>query len=71
MIEKKIKALIILQYGSVRAFSDKIKIPYTTVDTILKRGIFKSSILNVLKICKELNIDVNKLIDNKLVIKDK
>lgn len=71
MIEKKIKALIILQYGSVRAFSDKIKIPYTTVDTILKRGIFKSSILNVLKICKELNIDVNELIDNKLVIKDK
>ena len=69
MLEKKIKALIILEYGSVKAFSDKIKVPYTTIDTILKRGIFKSNVLNVLKICDALDIDTNELINNKIVSK--
>lgn len=69
MLEKKIKALIILEFGSVKAFSDKIKVPYTTIDTILKRGIFKSNVLNVLKICDALDIDTNELINNKIVSK--
>lgn len=69
MLEKKIKALIILEFGSVKAFSDKIKVPYTTIDTILKRGLFKSNVLNVLKICDALDIDTNELINNKIVSK--
>lgn len=67
MIEKKIKALIILEYGSVKAFADKINVPYTTIDTILKRGLLKSNVLNVLKICEALDIDTNELINNKIV----
>ena len=69
MLEKKIKALIILEYGSVKSFSEKIKVPYTTIDTILKRGLFKSNVLNVLKICKALDIDTNELINNKIIRK--
>lgn len=69
MIEIKIKDLIVSKYGSVKKFSSKIKVPYTTIDTILKRGLLKSNVLNVIKICNELNIDINELANNKLVFK--
>lgn len=69
MIEIKIKELIIQKYGSVKSFSNKIKIPYTTIDTILKRGMLKSNVLNVIKMCNELNIDINELVNNKIVFK--
>ena len=69
MVEVKIKELIIQRYDSVKSFAKKIQVPYTTIDTILKRGILKSSVLNVIKICNELNIDVNELVNNKIVFK--
>ena len=69
MIECKVKEIIIQKYGSVKAFSQKIKVPYTTIDTILKRGILKSNVLNIIKICNELNIDISELINNKIVYK--
>ena len=58
MIENKIKQIIIEKYGSVKRFSDKIGVPYTTIDTILKRGLKNSNVLNVLKMCNELNLDI-------------
>lgn len=61
--DEKIKYLINLKFGSVKNFSDKIGLPYTTVDSILKRGILKSNVLNALKICKFLDIDINDLKD--------
>lgn len=69
MIEEKIKEMIITGYGSVKRFSYKINVPYTTIDTILKRGLLKSNVLNVIKICNELKIDVNELANNKIVRK--
>lgn len=69
MIENKVKEIIIQRYGSVKSFADKIKVPYTTIDTILKRGLLKSNVLNVIKICKELEIDINELPNNKIVFK--
>ena len=69
MIENKIKDIIIDKYGSVKRFANKIDVPYTTIDTILKRGMLNSNALNVIKICKELNIDVDELANNKLVFK--
>lgn len=70
MIENKIKQIIIEKYGSVKWFSDKIGVPYTTIDTILKRGLKNSNVLNVLKMCNELNLDINELANNKIVIKE-
>lgn len=70
MIENKIKQIIIEKYGSVKRFSDKIGVPYTTIDTILKRGLKNSNVLNVLKMCNELNLDINELANNKIVIKE-
>lgn len=69
MIENKVKEIIIEQYGSVKRFADKVKIPYTTIDTILKRGFLNSNVSNVIKICNELGIDVNELANNKVVFK--
>lgn len=68
MLEEKLKNLIIDKYGSVRQFSFKIDIPYTTVDSILKRGIDNSNVGNVIKMCKALNISIDNLLDNKEII---
>lgn len=61
MIEEKLKELIINKYGSIRQFAIKIEIPYTTIDSILKRGIDNSNVGNVIKMCKELNLSIDKL----------
>lgn len=68
MLEEELKSLIKKKYGSVRQFALKIDIPYTTVDTILKRGIDNSNVGNVLKMCKALNISIDNLVDNKEII---
>lgn len=64
VLEEKIKNLIIEKYGSIRQFAIKIDIPYTTIDSILKRGIDNSNVSNVLKMCKALDISVDKSIEN-------
>jgi DNA-binding Xre family transcriptional regulator len=69
MIENKVKQLIIAKYGSVKKFADKIKVPYTTIDTILKRGFLNSNVLNVIKICNELGINIDDLANGKVVFK--
>lgn len=68
-MEEKIKDVIINRYGSVKRFADKIQVPYTTIDTILKRGILNSNVLNVIKICNDLNIDIEELANGKVVFK--
>ncbi len=69
MFEERLKNLIIEKYGSVRQFSFKIDVPYTTVDSILKRGIDNSNVGNVIKICKALNISIDTLLDNKDIVR--
>ena len=68
MLEDKIKELIIEKYGSVRQFALKIDVPYTTIDSILKRGIDNSNVSNVIKMCKALNISIDKTIENNKLI---
>ena len=68
MLEENLRELIINKYGSIRQFAFNIKIPYTTVDSILKRGIDNSNVGNVIKICKALNISLDNLIDSKEII---
>lgn len=68
MLEEQIKKLIIEKFGSVRQFAIKIDVPYTTIDTILRRGIDNSNVNNVIKMCKALNISVDKLIDNNELV---
>ena len=68
MLEEQIKKMIIRKYGSIRSFALKIDIPYTTIDTILRRGIDNSNVRNVIKMGKELKISADKLIDNNEIV---
>lgn len=61
MVEKKIKEMIISRYGSLRHFCAKIDVPYSTIDSILKRGIGNANVLNVIKICDALGISIDSL----------
>ena len=66
-IEEKLKDYILTKHKSIREFVKCADLPYSTVDGILKRGIANSSIGNVLKICKALQISADELANNKIV----
>lgn len=67
MIEAELKQLIINRYGSLNKFAEQIDLPWTTLDSILKRGITKANIANILKITKELGIDTEELAAGRIV----
>ena len=64
--ELKLKELIIKEYGSLKKFCEKIDMPWTTLDSILKRGVANSNITNVMKITKELGLDTESLAIGKI-----
>lgn len=55
------------RYSSLREFTIESDIPYSTVNAILKRGIANSTLSNVSKICKALNISLDELEHNRIV----
>lgn len=65
-LEANLKSHIIEKYGSLKKFSETIDMPWTTLDSILKRGIANSNITNVLKITRELGLDAEKLVDGRM-----
>lgn len=65
-IEDKLKFLILNKYHSIREFTQEIDMAYSTLDSILKRGIGNSSVTNVIKICKVLGISADALADGEI-----
>ena len=65
--EDKLKELILSRYKSIREFTIEIDFPYTTLDSLFKRGIKNSSISNVLKICDALHISADALAKGEVV----
>lgn len=61
--EDKLKEYILTKYKSIREFTVAVDMPYSTIDSIFKRGIRKASIDNIIKICDFLNISVDALIE--------
>lgn len=61
--EKDLKRLMELKSGSIKAFSEDIGLAYTTVRSILERGVFNAKVENVIKICKGLNIKPEEIMD--------
>lgn len=61
--EKDLKRLMELKAGSIKAFSEEIGLAYTTVRSILERGVFNAKVENVIKICKGLNIKPEEIMD--------
>ncbi|OGO90315.1 MAG: hypothetical protein A2Y17_12155 [Clostridiales bacterium GWF2_38_85] len=68
-IEEQLKEHILSQYKSIREFCMRNNFPYSTVDSIFKRGILGSSVSIIIKICDRLSIDVDELISGKIVEK--
>lgn len=63
--EKDLKYLMEKKSGSVKAFSEEIGLAYTTVRSILERGVFNAKVENVIKICNGLNIRPEDIMDIK------
>jgi transcriptional regulator with XRE-family HTH domain len=56
-----IKKLINEKSPSMKAFAESIDMPYTTLRSILERGIGNASVDNVFKVCRGLNIKADEL----------
>lgn len=65
-LEDQLRKEILSRYKSIREFSSMIKIPYSTVDSILKRGIKNSGVGTVIKIFSYLDIDVESITSGTL-----
>lgn len=65
--EDRLRNYILSKYRSLREFSQKIDMPYSTINTIMKRGIDNSSVNNIIKICQALNISTDDLVNGKIV----
>ncbi|HHV6111801.1 TPA: LexA family transcriptional regulator [Staphylococcus aureus] len=61
--EKHLKHLMEMKSGSVKAFSEDIGLAYTTVRSILERGVFNAKVENIIRICKGLNIKPENIMD--------
>lgn len=66
-IEEKLKDYILKKYSSMREFTIDIGLPYSTMATILKRGIANSNVNNIIKICQALGISADELAAGNIV----
>lgn len=55
--ELKLRNLILDRYASLRQFANDADIPYSTLMTLLSRGVGGASFDIVIRICKILGID--------------
>ena len=62
-LEDRLKKLIELKFGNVNAFSIEIGLPYTTVRSILQRGIMNAKVENIIKIADGLNMKPEDLLN--------
>ena len=65
-IEEQLKQQILMNYKSVRAFTQEADIPYSTMDSIFKRGISNAGVGTVIKIFHVLNLDVESIASGEL-----
>ena len=64
--EEKLRDLILAKYKSLRAFTQECNISYSTVNSMLLRGIAGAGVSTVLKVCQSLDISVEDLLcENK------
>lgn len=68
-IEQELKELILSKYGSVREFSKVLDMPYSTIDSIFKRGVENASVANIIRICEKLSISADGLAEGKIVLR--
>ena len=73
-VEKGIKKIIENKFGNVKYFSEEIDLPYTTVRSILERGVLNAKVENVIKIAEGLDMDPKEFLkldrENIMVVDD-
>lgn len=60
-IEDNLKEIIEVKFGNIKTFAEKIDLPYTTVRSILQRGVMNAKVENVIKIADGLNMKAEDL----------
>ena len=65
-IEQELKQYILDRYGSVREFVAHTDLPYMTVDNMLKRGLRRTTVSNVIRVCKVLGISADALAEDRI-----
>lgn len=65
-VEQKLQDYILENYKSIMQFAKVADLPYTTVKGIFSRGIWGTSIQNVIKICNTLSLDINALVNGEI-----
>lgn len=68
-IEEQLRELILSKYASIRAFSIAIDMPYSTLDSIFKRGVENASVSNIIRICNALTISADALAEGTIASK--
>lgn len=66
-LENTLKIIMIKEFGTVQKFADSAGIKYTTLLSILKRGVGTAGLDNVIKMCKTLGISVDELARGRIV----
>ena len=65
-IEEQLKELIIKKSGSVNKFSNENGLSTSTVATVFTRGVQKTNINTIIKICKALGISADELSNGRI-----
>lgn len=66
-VEEELKAAILSIRGSLREFAISIDMPYSTLDSIFKRGLENASTRSIVKICDALQISADALAEGRIV----
>lgn len=66
-LESDLEAYILSKYNSLRDFTIKNHMPYSTLASVLDRGIRKANGQTLFKICEALDISADDLSDGRIV----
>lgn len=65
-LEEQLKKEILGKYKSVRAFTTAINVPYSTLDSVFKRGITNAGVSTMIRVFGALDLDVESISSGKL-----
>ena len=66
-VEERLQEMILARYRSLREFCLIIDMSPSTLDSMLKRGLDRATISNVIKVCNELHISIDELANDRIV----
>lgn len=69
-LEEQLKNEILSKYKSVRAFTTSINIPYSTLDSVFKRGIANAGVSTMIKVFDALDLDIESITFGELRHRD-